>query len=276
MPEGDTVWLAGRRLHDALAGRVLTRSDFRVPQLATTDLTGRTVTEVVSRGKHLLTRIDDDLTLHTHFRMDGTWHLYRPGQRWHGGPDWQIRLLLGNEEWDAVGYRMPVIELLPRDHEDDAVGHLGPDLLGPDWDPDEAVRRLAGDPDREIGQALLDQRNLAGIGNLYKTEACFLEGVSPWARVADVDLPSTVDRVHRLIHLNKGHARQVTTGIDRRDRDHWVFERRGRPCHRCGTRIVSAEQGEPPYQRITYWCPTCQPGPAPPRTSAQDARPHPR
>jgi endonuclease VIII len=174
MPEGDTVWLAGRRLHDALAGDRLTRSDFRVPQLATTDLAGRTVTEVVSRGKHLLTRVDDDLTLHTHFRMDGTWHLYRPGDRWRGGPQWQVRVLLETAAWQAVGYRLPVVELLPRDREDDAVGHLGPDILGPDWDPAEAVRRLAAQPDREVGDALLDQRNLAGIGNLYKAESLFL------------------------------------------------------------------------------------------------------
>ncbi len=152
MPEGDTVWLAGRRLHDALAGRPLTRSDFRVPQLATADLAGRTVTEVVSRGKHLLFRLDgtagDPLTLHTHFRMDGTWHLYRTGERRRGGPDWQVRVLLENADWQAVGYRLPVVELLPRDGEVDAVGHLGPDLLGPDWDPAEAVRRLAADPER--------------------------------------------------------------------------------------------------------------------------------
>ncbi len=270
MPEGDTVWLAGRRLDAALAGGVLTRSDFRVPQLATVDLTGRTVTEVVSRGKHLLTRLDDDLTLHTHFRMDGSWHLYRPGARWHGGPDWQVRLLLSTSEWDAVGYRLPVIELLPRTRESDAVGHLGPDLLGPDWDPDEAVRRLAADPDRELGQALLDQRNLAGIGNLYKAEVCFLEGVSPWTPVREVDLAAAVARAHRLLDLNKAHVQQTTTGTDRRGQDHWVFERAGRPCLRCGTTVVSAEQGAPPYQRIAYWCPRCQPGPAP------DPRPPPR
>src|SRR5512134_2718404 len=145
MPEGDTVWLAGRRLHEALAGRVLTRSDFRVPHLATTDLAGRRVTEVVSRGKHLLTRVGDDLTLHTHFRMDGSWHLYRPGDRWRGGPQWQVRVVLENPQWQAVGYRLPVVELLARDSEADAVGHLGPDILGPDWDLDEAVRRLARD-----------------------------------------------------------------------------------------------------------------------------------
>ncbi len=106
--------------------------------------------------------------------MDGAWHLYRHGDRWRGGPEWQVRVLLENDAWQAVGYRLPVVELLPRDHEGDAVGHLGPDLLGPDWDPEEAVRRLAADPDREIGPALLDQRNLAGIGNLYQAEVCFL------------------------------------------------------------------------------------------------------
>ncbi len=263
MPEGDTVWLAGRRLDDALAGRLLTRSDFRVPQLATVDLAGREVIEVVSRGKHLLTRIAGDLTLHTHFRMDGSWHLYRPGARWHGGPDWQVRLLLSNTEWDAVGYRLPVVELLPRDREADVVGHLGPDLLGPDWDPAEAVRRLAAEPGREIGQALLDQRNLAGVGNLYKTEVCFLEGVSPWTPVRDVDLRSVVDRSHRLLDLNKDHVWQTTTGTGRRGADHWVFERQGRPCLRCGTRVLTAAQGTPPYERIAYWCPQCQPGPAP-------------
>jgi endonuclease-8 len=264
MPEGDTVWLAGRRLHDALAGRQLTRSDFRVPQLATVDLAGRTVAEVVSRGKHLLTRIDDDLTLHTHFRMDGSWHLYRPGEPWRGGPQWQVRVVLENAERVAVGYRLPVVELLPRDRENDAVGHLGPDILGPDWDPAEAVRRLAADPDRELGPALLDQRNLAGVGNLYKTEVCFLAGVTPWTRVGDVpDLARIVDRVARLLRANRDTVRQVTTGDTRRGRGHWVFERAGRPCLRCGSPVASAEQGEAPYARITYWCPHCQHGPAP-------------
>ena len=259
MPEGDTVWLAGRRLHEALAGRVLTRTDFRVPQLATADLTGRTVTEVVSRGKHLLFRIDDALTLHTHFRMDGTWHLYRHGDRWRGGPEWEVRVLLENDTWQAVGYRLPVVELLPRDHEDDAVGHLGPDLLGPDWDPEEAVRRLAADPDREIGPALLDQRNLAGVGNLYRAEVCFLLGVSPWTPVREVDLPAAVDRAHRLLTANREHPAQVTTGDPRRGAENWVYGRAGKPCRRCGATIRSAEQGDPPHQRLSYWCPRCQP-----------------
>ncbi|MDQ1495657.1 MAG: endonuclease [Actinomycetota bacterium] len=264
MPEGDTVWLAAQRLHDALAGRALTTSDFRVPQLATTDLTGRDVLEVVSRGKHLLTRIGGGLTLHTHFRMDGTWHLYRPGEQRRGGRDWQVRIILGNAEWEAVGYRLPVVELLDTADEDRVVGHLGPDLLGPDWNTDEAVRRLRADPDREIGMALLDQRNLAGLGNLYRIEMLFLRGLSPWLLVADVpDLPALVEVGRRLMVTNRGRVEQSTTGSLRRGETHWVFERTGRPCRRCGAPIRSTEQGEAPYQRLSYWCPHCQLGPAP-------------
>jgi endonuclease-8 len=264
VPEGDTVWLAARRLREALSGRTLTGSDFRVPRLATVDLTGRRVTEVRSRGKHLLIRVADDLTLHTHFGMDGSWHLYRPGQRWRGGPAWQVRVLLSTEDWRAVGYRLPVVELLERAAEERAVGHLGPDLLGPDWDLDEAVRRLTASPGTEVGQALLDQRNLAGIGNLYKTEVCFRAGVSPWTAVGDVpDLTALVTDSRRLLMANRDTYRQVTTGDDRRGRQHWVFERAGQPCLRCGTAVATAEQGAPPYARVAYWCPRCQPGPAP-------------
>jgi endonuclease-8 len=274
VPEGDTVWLAGQRLRDALAGRVLTTSDFRVPQLATTDLTGRQVLDVVPRGKHLLTRIEGGLTLHTHFRMDGSWHLYRPGESRRGGPDWQIRVVLANAEWEAVGYRLPVVELLETTDEDRVVGHLGPDVLGPDWDLDEVLRRLRAEPDREVGMALLDQRNLAGIGNLYRIEALFLRGLTPWVTVADVpDLPGLVEGARKLMLANRGRIEQSTTGSLRRGETHWVFERQGRPCRRCGTRIASAEQGDPPYQRLTYWCPHCQLGPAPTPTVVRRPRP---
>jgi endonuclease-8 len=274
VPEGDTVWLAGQRLHDALAGRVLATSDFRVPQLAITDLTGRRVIDVTSRGKHLLNRIEGGLTLHTHFRMDGSWHLYRPGERRRGGPDWQVRVVLANTEWEAVGYRLPVVELLETADEDRVVGHLGPDLLGPDWDLDEAVRRLRADPDREIGMALLDQRNLAGLGNLYRVEMLFLRGVAPWTRVGDVaDVAALVDTGRRLMTANRGRVEQITTGSARRGETHWVFERTGRPCRRCGTRILSAEQGDPSYSRLTYWCPQCQRGPAPAPTTTALPRP---
>ena len=256
MPEGDTVWLAAQRLHRALAGQPLIVSDFRVPQLATVDLRGRRVVDVVSRGKHLLTRVEADLTLHTHFRMDGTWHLYRSGERWRGGPSWQVRVVLGTEQWQAVGYRLPVVELVPTAAEHTVVGHLGPDLLGEDWDADEAVRRLAAEPDLQIGVALLDQRNLAGIGNLYKAEVCFLRGVSPWTPVGEIaDLHALADLARRLLDHRPD---QVTTGDRRPGRRSWVFEREGRPCLRCGTLVKRAEQGAPPFTRVTYWCPRCQ------------------
>ncbi len=264
MPEGDTVWLSAQRMHGALAGRPLLRSDFRVPALAEVELAGRAVLEVVPRGKHMLTRIEGGLTLHTHFRMDGTWHLYQAGDPRRGDPDWQVRAVLENAEWQAVGYRLPVVELLPTSEEDRVVGHLGPDVLGPDWHEDEAVRRLFADPDREVGVALLDQRALAGLGNLYRTEVLFLRGLTPWVRVADVpDLPGLVDRGARLMRANRGHWEQSTTGSLHHGEHHWVFERTGRPCRRCGTRILSAEQGAAPYTRLSYWCPRCQQGPAP-------------
>jgi endonuclease-8 len=262
VPEGDTVWLAAQRMHTAFAGEALTSSDFRVPQLATTDLTGQVVREVVPRGKHLLTRLSSGLTLHTHFRMDGSWHLYRHGDRWTGGPAWQVRVVLENRSWQAVGYRLPVVELV--EDEDAVVGHLGPDVLADDWDEDEALRRLRADPAREVGLALLDQRCLAGLGNLYRTEVLFLRGVTPWVLVGDVpDLPALVRTGRRLMMANRGHWEQTTTGSLRRGEDHWVFERAGRSCRRCGSRVLSAEQGAKPYARLSYWCPRCQVGPAP-------------
>jgi endonuclease-8 len=260
MPEGDTVWLAACRLHEALAGRTLRRTDFRVPRLATVDLSGRAVEEVVSRGKHLLTRIEGGHTLHTHLRMDGSWRLYRRGERWRGGPAYQIRVVLETDDRAAVGYRLPVVELVATAAEDEVVGHLGPDLLGPDWDLDEAVRRVRADPDREVGVALLDQRNLAGIGNLYKAEVCFLMGISPWTKVRDVpDVGRVLALAQRLLEANKRAWPQITTGDPRRGQGQWVFEREGRPCRRCGAPIRRADQGVAPQQRITYWCPVCQP-----------------
>jgi endonuclease VIII len=268
VPEGDTVYLTARRLHDGLAGRVLTHTDFRVPRLATTDLSDRQVVETVSRGKHLLTRIDGGLTLHTHLRMDGSWRLFRAGTRWSGGPVHEIRVVLSNADWTAVGYRLPVVELLRTDDETTVVGHLGPDLLGADWDEDEAVRRLSAGPDREVGPALLDQRNLAGIGNLYKCEVLFLSGVTPWTPVRDVhDLAGVVRRAHRLLVANKDHWHQSTTGSVHRGEENWVYQRASHPCRRCGAsirRAMHAETGHEADERISLWCPHCQSGPAPP------------
>jgi endonuclease-8 len=266
VPEGDTVWLAAKHLHEALAGREVMRSDFRVPQLATVDLAGEQVVEVRPRGKHLLTRFSGGRTLHTHFRLDGAWHLYRPGERWRGGPDHEVRVVLEVPDRVAVGYRLPVVELVPTTEEAGVVGHLGPDLLTDDWsdaDTAEAVRRLRESPDREVRTALLDQRNLAGLGNLYANELCFLRGVSPWSTVRQVDDGAGLDRAvllgRRLMMANRDTAAQVTTGDRRRGHQHWVHGRARQPCLRCGTPIRSAPQGDPGRQRTTYWCPTCQP-----------------
>jgi len=265
MPEGDTVWLAAERMRAALAGQVLTRSDFRVPAYATVDLSGQSVLDVVPRGKHLLTRFSGGLTLHTHFEMDGSWHLFPHGTPWTGsGPAHQIRLVLSVSATDAVGMRIPVIDLAPTAEEERWVGHLGPDVLGEDWSLETAVANLAASPEREIGTALLDQRNLCGPGNLYRTEALFLHGVSPWTRVGDVrGLPRLVDRLRRMMLHNRGHWEQSTTGSTRAGEVHWVFQREGKPCRRCGTRIPQAMQGDPGVERVTTWCPHCQPGPMP-------------
>jgi endonuclease-8 len=265
MPEGDTVWLTAHRLHQALAGRTLTVSDLRVPSLATVDLRGRSVREVVARGKHILTRLDDDLTVHSHLRMDGSWYLSRAGAgppRRH--PDHTIRALLGNADWLATGYRVHDLRVVTRAGEAELVGHLGPDLLGPDWDAERAVANLRRAPETPIGEALLDQRHLAGVGNMYKCEVLFIERVHPWTPVGAVgDLTRIVDTAHRLLRANRDHPEQSTTGYTARGREHWVYERGGQPCLRCRTPIERAEQGEPQRARSTYWCPTCQPAPGP-------------
>ena len=257
MPEGDVVWYTAQRLHEALVGRVLTRSDFRVPRYATVDLSGQPVTEAVSRGKHLLIRTGNGLTVHTHLKMDGSWHI-RPAD---AGPPrrnvHQIRLLLANTRWQAVGYLLGITEVLPTASESRVTGHLGPDLLGPDWDAAEAVRRLERSAARPIGEALLDQRNLAGIGNLFKSEVLFLRGVSPWNQVSEVkDLPKMVDLARRLLDANKARIGQVTTGDTTPGRQTWVYGRQGAPCRRCGTEIRKRTDGA---ERMTFWCPSCQP-----------------
>ena len=264
MPEGDTVWRTAMHLDRALSGHVLAETDFRVPAHATLDLSGQSVEATVARGKHLLTRIGPGdgtgHTLHTHLKMEGSWHLYRPGTSWRR-PAHEARVVLRTDEWTAVGFALGVVEVVARDAEHTVVGHLGPDLLGPDWDEDEAVRRLLADPRREIGEALLDQRCLAGIGNVYKAEALFVAGVNPYTPVSEVpDVHKVVRVARRMMLANRERVRQTTTGVDRRGQEHWVNGRAGKPCRRCGTRILTGSQGPALQERVTYWCPTCQPG----------------
>jgi endonuclease VIII len=276
MPEGDVVWRTAGQLHSALAGQVLTRTDFRVPRFAAADLSGRSVREVVSRGKHILARVGgrggdgsgtgggragDGMTVHTHLRMDGYWRI-RPAATAAFSPrDHRIRVVLATNDWQAVGYLLSMVEVVPTAREHTVVGHLGPDLLGPDWDAAEAVRRIGAEPGRPIGEALLDQRNLAGIGNFYRAEVLFLRGISPWRLVADAgDLTAIADLAKRLLEANKDRPGQVTTGNPAPGQEAWVYGRAGRPCRRCGARIRTGRSAGPaPTVRIAYWCPSCQP-----------------
>ena len=264
MPEGDTVWLAASRMNTALAGATLTKGELRVPQLATVDLTGATVTEVVPRGKHMLTRFADGRTLRTHYRMDGSWHIYRKGTPWKGGPAHSIRAVLSTTEWDCVGYRLHDMTIVPTSAESELVGHLGPDVLGPDWNLEEALRRLRSHPGEQIGVAILDQRNLAGIGTLYRSELLFLQGLHPRTPVGRVaNLRRVVQRGQQLLHANRWRTEQSTTGDLRPGRSRYVFERPGQPCRRCGTPVLTEEFGPRGQERRSYWCPRCQPQPQP-------------
>ena len=248
MPEGDAVRRTARRLHRVLSGRVLTRTDFRVPQHATADLAGATVAETVSRGKHLLTRVDardGPLTLHTHLKMEGSWRVFEPGRRWNPRAH-EIGVVLETDGPVAVGYQLGIVELLPRDREADAVGHLGPDLLGPDWDEAEAVHRLLEVPNRPVFEALRDQTRLAGIGTIYAAEVGFVMGVAPTRPIAEVaDLPRMVRRARQMLDQDWSRSNRL-----------WVY--RQRLCRRCGTQVRVDQLGPAGRERTAYWCPSCQ------------------
>jgi len=250
-----------------LAGRRLVRTDFRVPQHAETDLSGRTVELTDTHGKHMLTRFEGGVTLHTHFQMDGSWTVLGPGKRLPRPLQAGIRVVLESDTGRAAyGLLIPVVEVIETRDEHRIVGHLGPDPLRADWDPDEAVRRLSVDATRPIATALLDQRMLAGLGNLWVNEICFLRGMSPWTPVAQVDLPRTVALGARVLRQSITVRRngQVTTGNPRPGEEHWVYGRTRLACRRCGTLISYApEVSGDAERRATWWCPSCQPGPGP-------------
>ncbi|MFP5345911.1 MAG: DNA-formamidopyrimidine glycosylase family protein [Actinomycetes bacterium] len=285
MPEGDVVYRTARRLHAALAGRVLLSSDLRWPSLATTDLRGRTVVEVVSVGKHVLARLSASagggsdgavpLTLHSHLKMEGAWEIRSSrtdgsARRPRGGrPEREsdVRAVLVNAEWTAVGRRLGMLDLLPTSREAGLVGHLGPDLLGADWGPASLARALSNlrqNPERPVGEALLDQRLVAGIGTFYMAEALFVRGITPWTPVAEVvDVEGLVVVAQRMLEVNSRRAGQVTTGVNANGRQQWVHGRAGRPCRRCGTPVRVAPLGSAPHDRVAFYCPSCQRGPVP-------------
>ena len=257
MPEGDTVWLTASNLNKAIAGQVLTGCDVRVPAFATVDLTGEIVHDVESRGKHLLHHVGD-MTIHTHLKMEGSWHLYRPGSPWRR-PVHQARIILSTADWVTVGFSLGIVEIVPTTDEDDVVGYLGPDLLG-DFDASVATARLTADPAVPVFVALLDQRNLAGVGNVYANELCFLRGMLPTRPVGeDPDAAATVALARKLLAANRGRVDRSTTGDLRSGRNAWVYGRAGKPCLRCGTRIRRGKLGATVLtERDTFWCPRCQ------------------
>ncbi len=259
VPEGDVVLRTARRLHAALAGRALTISDFRWPSLATTDLRGRQVTEVTAAGKRLLIRCGS-ITVHSHLRMDGSWHVYRTGSR----PQRRlrdVRVILGNEQWSAAGDHLGELDVIDSGREGDFVGHLGPDILSDDFDVAIVVATIQSFGQRTIGDLLLDQRVLAGIGTFYMSEGCFAGGINPWAAADDIADPrGLVERIRLMMLANLGRAIQTTTGNLRNGEREYVHSRSGRPCRRCGTTIRVAPLHVGNHERVVFWCPHCQPG----------------
>lgn len=262
MPEGDTVFRTAQRLNGVLAGAELARFDLRVPGSATVDLRGQRVHEVVPRGKHLLHRIGA-FTLHSHLKMEGRWDVYRPGERWRRQA-FTARAILGVDEGpagahDTVGFDLAMVEVVPTAEEHRLVGHLGPDPLSPDWDAAEAAQRVGADP-RPVHVALLDQRNVAGFGNEYANELCFVRGIHPRTPATEVDAAALVDLGARMIRANRDRRDRTFTGDTRPGGGTWVYGRDRRPCRRCGTTIRRTELGaDPTRERIVFWCPVCQP-----------------
>jgi len=269
VPEGDTIARAARRLHAALAGRTVTR--FETPLASLINLpvpgpvAGRRVERVEPRGKHLLMFLSDDLILHTHMRMHGSWHVYAPGDRWRQ-PRSQMRLLIETDAAHAVGFRVPVAEWLTAGGlaRHAVLRALGPDLLVPVFDAEGVVARMRQAGGLPLADVLLDQRVMAGVGNVIKSEVLFAARFHPFDPVSacsEPELRSIVDVTRRLLATNAadrpGHGGRRTTGRLHPDEQLWVYGRTGKPCFRCGVAIEMRRAG--PDARATWWCPRCQP-----------------
>jgi len=279
MPEGDSIFRAARALHRALAGRVVTQFESVFPRLTRVHddapITGRTIERVESVGKHLLMHFSGDLVLRTHMRMNGSWHIYRPGEPWQR-PAGDMRIVITTDAFVAVAFTVPVAEF-ETEHtlqRVESIGSLGPDLLSPDFDVADALQRLRAHDADEIAETLLNQRAIAGIGNIFKSEVLFVARINPFVAVAtlsDEQLQQILQTAHRLMRANitttAGAGIRTYTGLrgsspraapsDRL----WVYSRGGKPCRHCGTPIAYRKHGE--FARGTYWCPKCQPPPTP-------------
>lgn len=268
MPEGDTIHRAAATLQHALGGKVVRRFETVLPQLARVDedakVVGRTIEKIEAVGKHLLMHFSGDLHLRTHMRMNGTWHIYRVGERWKKRPS-DMRLVVGTDDYVAVAFNVPVAEF----HDSASLARqvdlrkIGPDFLGVTFDDEEALRRVRGRAGKPIAEVLLNQRVVAGVGNVYKSEVLFLEKIYPFTltdSLSDEEIRRILITSRALMERNVVDGtvfQRKTTDTMRRDQPLWVYGRRGEPCRKCSTPIEYRRSGID--ARSTYWCPRCQP-----------------
>ena len=274
MPEGDVLRLTAERLTAALRGLPLVRAELRWPSAGAANLTGATALETSAYGKHLLTRLDDGRTLHTHLRMDGYWRVHRTGSREATARHPAVRAVLATEAWTAIGWHLGMLDLVRTHDESRVLNGLGPDVLGDDFPTTglaDGVVRLAREADRPLCAALLDQRTVAGLGTIWMAESLFARRIWPWqaaGSLPDGERAVLLRTARRLMERSVAVGRARGLGAV----ELHVHGRAGRPCHRCGTPISVGTANEKPYERPVYWCPTCQSGPAQGRTQDQAQR----
>ncbi|HMI54329.1 MAG TPA: DNA-formamidopyrimidine glycosylase family protein [Candidatus Saccharimonadales bacterium] len=275
MPEGDTIFRTARTLHRALAGQIVTGFESVLPKLdrvaVDSGVTGRSVEKVEANGKWIVMYFSGDLILLTHMLMSGSWHIYRPGEKWHRWAG-DMRLAVHTEKIEAVGFNVPIAEF----HTPDTLrrrrvfNQIGPSVLAAEFDSGEALRRLGSRPELSVGEALLSQALLAGIGNVFKSEICFACGVNPFRIVGSLSISElsglvATARKFLLANVTENSGDQIvtytglrrTTGRIASEENLWVYGRRGKPCRKCGMTIASRKQGDD--ARSTFWCERCQP-----------------
>ncbi len=257
MPEGDTLFRIARTLERAIGGRVIVAARANDARLRPAALVGRRIEKVEARGKHLLITLDDGVVLHSHLGMTGSWHVYRPGERWQL-PDHLARLVIETDAFVAVCFRAPQIDRIERAggaSADPRLERLGPDVLAPDFDPKEAARRLRALGDAIIGDALLDQHAIAGVGNIWRSETLFATKVHPERHVSsltDVELETIARTASELLRRSVADDAGPSS-----ERARFVYDRFRAPCRRCGASIERRRVGK--LQRSAYFCPQCQP-----------------
>lgn len=253
MPEGDVVWRTCRRLDQVFAGKAVTRAELRWGRLIDSDLTGMSTIEVVPRGKHILHRLDSGLTVHSHLKMEGSWRIQDAVDPI---PHRDIaRAVLGTARWTGIGERLGMLDLVRTDDEDSVIGHLGPDILGPDWSIERAIANLRdghlGSTHDLIGAGLLDQRNLAGLGTIWTSEPLWVERISPWRPITDLSDADLERLLTRAEHMISAACRQRASTT-------YAYGRSGQPCRRCGTSLKAAMAGPADKERRLFACPRCQ------------------